>query len=235
MSGPLSSAIREQIAELDRTVSGSMMARKMWREIMTKDDRRKLLQIVDQEPRDPELDDDPALELCSLQEELIEGSVGKLLHRCFYRWGAVGMWMKSRHVSRSRAVAELAFEYGLLNEAGFRRLLLGLGEVEHAHSDPRLTWKRDTGELRLNGHLVRRVEYPSRASNLVTVLDSFEELGWPDRIDDPLPHGSDKQRLRETVRSLNQGLSEIRFRADGTGTGIVRETAQTRATPAPHT
>ena len=63
------------------------------------------------------------------------------------------------------------------------------------------------------------------APNQRLVLATFQESGWPERIDDPLPgrNGQDrKRRVRETAKSLNRGLAPgvARFHADGTGTGF---------------
>ena len=60
------------------------------------------------------------------------------------------------------------------------------------------------------------------------MLAAFEEEGWPPRIDDPLPpvKGVDpKQRLRDTIRTLNakQENPLIRFRAAGTGEHVIWE------------
>lgn len=57
------------------------------------------------------------------------------------------------------------------------------------------------------------------------ILEAFEEQGWPERIDDPLPReqGMDRIRLlRDTLRNLNRTLRgwPIRFAADGTKRGI---------------
>jgi hypothetical protein len=68
--------------------------------------------------------------------------------------------------------------------------------------------------LYLGTRIARRVV--PRASNVIKVLDAFEEEKWPERIDDP----TDAGKLHETLRSLNQGLQGMRFRADGTGQGI---------------
>ncbi len=114
-------------------------------------------------------------------------------------------------------------------------MLREIGESETNHVRVLPVWNQDTGELRFGDQVVRRVRSRTRADNIVRILDAFQEDGWPDRIDDPLPGGSDSQRLREAVRTLNQDLERIRFRADGTGTGIAWETAQARATPAPGT
>lgn len=58
------------------------------------------------------------------------------------------------------------------------------------------------------------------ADNVVAVLDAFQDNGWVERIEDPLSDQPDGQTLRETIRSLNNGLERIRFVADGTSQGI---------------
>ena len=73
---------------------------------------------------------------------------------------------------------------------------------------------------------MKRFQLPSR--NQETILSAFEEEGWPPRIDDPLPPAVDcdpKQRLRDTIKSLNRNrkLVRIRFKGDGTGQGVLWE------------
>jgi hypothetical protein len=86
----------------------------------------------------------------------------------------------------------------------------------------RPVWDADAGALWWNGAVVKRVY--RGAPNQRLVLATFEESGWPERIDDPL-HGQDgrnrKRRVRETAKSLNRGLAPatVVFHADGTGTG----------------
>ena len=63
------------------------------------------------------------------------------------------------------------------------------------------------------------------ADNQVRVLAAFEAAGWLHHIEDPLGHmagGRAKVRRRETIKSLNIGLTPgtIRFFSDGTGTGV---------------
>lgn len=226
--------VRSRLEELPLRLRGRVLALRMWHEVMTERDRRALYQEVKSAPRKPEVDDnlDPRLDKYPLKQELLEGSPGKLLHRCYYRWGVVGMWMKARKVPQPRAIIELAYELNLLSEADHRRLLAAVGEKESTPATQRPSWDHGTGKLHYGGKLARQVQNPGRATNIVAILDAFEEQGWPARIDDPLPDGGDKQRLREAIRTLNQGLSRLRFRADGTGSGICWEPADTRATPA---
>ena len=87
------------------------------------------------------------------------------------------------------------------------------------------TWDPDLRELRVGEVVIKRFRQPAR--NQVTVLASFQELGWPRRIDDPLTGNCEmepKRRLRDTVFALNRNhLSAwvLVFEADGTGTGII--------------
>jgi hypothetical protein len=87
-------------------------------------------------------------------------------------------------------------------------------------------WDSDLNELRMDQVLIKR--FRTQAVNQTTVLCAFEEDGWPDRIDDPLPplQGLDsKHRLHDTIKCLNRGhkVPLIRFRGDGTGQGIIWE------------
>lgn len=84
-------------------------------------------------------------------------------------------------------------------------------------------WDKSRSELRLRSLLIKRFRVP--APNQERVLDAFQEEGWPSRIDDPLPPSGNrpaKQRLRETVASLNrhQSTACLEFESDGKGLGI---------------
>lgn len=93
-------------------------------------------------------------------------------------------------------------------------------------NDSRPEWDSERHEFRLGGRIVKTFKVPS--PNQETILTAFEEDGWPRRIDDPLPpaHSMDpKQRLHDTIKSLNrnQKLRLIRFQGDGSGQGICWE------------
>jgi len=84
-------------------------------------------------------------------------------------------------------------------------------------------WDRSRQRLTLAGLIVK--EYKVPAGNQGSILDAFEEEGWPARVDDPLwltPDIDPKRRLHDTINSLNrhQKHSLLRFLGDGTGTGI---------------
>lgn len=85
------------------------------------------------------------------------------------------------------------------------------------------SWDQDSRELWFGDELIKRFRAPAR--NQETVLTAFEEMKWPVCIDDPLPpipSQDSKSRIQETIKSLNRRriTDAIRFRGDGTGTGV---------------
>jgi hypothetical protein len=94
---------------------------------------------------------------------------------------------------------------------------------------PMIHWDAETRRLRVNGQLVKRFKWP--AANQETILNAFQEEGWPDRIDDPLPPKPEqdpKRRLSDTIKCLNrnQTVQLIHFSGDGTGEGVLWELVQ---------
>lgn len=91
-------------------------------------------------------------------------------------------------------------------------------------------WDKEQGVLYWGREVEKRVA--SKAKNVIKVLDACEANGWADIVDDPLieeidRNGSpgpqrlpDPQKLHSTIKSLNRGLTRMRFHADGTGRRI---------------
>jgi hypothetical protein len=99
-----------------------------------------------------------------------------------------------------------------------------LERVVPAVNDLIPNWNVQTRELSWNGEIVKRFKW--HAVNQEWILSAFQEEGWPERIDDPLPPQPDqdaKRRLSDTIKCLNRKqISElIHFRGDGTGEGVV--------------
>jgi hypothetical protein len=83
-------------------------------------------------------------------------------------------------------------------------------------------WDKSESPYRLLvGDVIVRTVRPN-AFNIIRILDSFQELGWPREILDPLTGPREKQwsRMHEAIRSLNSGLSVIQFSGNGTSRGI---------------
>ena len=92
-------------------------------------------------------------------------------------------------------------------------------------------WNRARRELCVYGKLVKRYRVPAR--NQQAILGAFEEDGWPDRIDDPLPVNRDidpRTRLHDAVNRLNSCQTNrlLRFRGNGAGTGVSWELRRAR-------
>ena len=78
-------------------------------------------------------------------------------------------------------------------------------------------WDADRRELWFGSHLC--VRYKRLPLNQGLVLDSFQEMDWPGRIDDPLPRGILKDTLDNIRKAMND--SPIAFSGDGTAKGII--------------
>lgn len=92
-----------------------------------------------------------------------------------------------------------------------------------AKQRPNPIWDAETRELRVEGQVLKRFRRP--APILELVLASFQEMGWPAHLDDPMSPVHEivpEERLRDTVRRLNacQEPHRICFESDGLGAGI---------------
>ena len=92
-------------------------------------------------------------------------------------------------------------------------------QIEPTPSSTKPRWDSDLSQLTYSGDVIRKFRRPGSATNAIKVLDAFHEESWPQKIFDPLPAG----KLHETLKSLNEGLTRIKFRADGRGEGIIWE------------
>ena len=121
------------------------------------------------------------------------------------------------------------------SQAGARRGRVNTINEPPAHNAPpplKPVWDTSHRELRYNGRLVKRFRVP--AHNQIAILDAFQEDGWPEFIDDPIPpeHGIDpKQRLNVTIKSLNRNQFDalIRFHGNGNGLQVYWEAAESGA------
>jgi hypothetical protein len=93
--------------------------------------------------------------------------------------------------------------------------------VSPPHVKPQ--WNPLRRELSLGGITVKRFRVP--ADNQEIILRVFEDNGWPEQIDDPLPqqaHVDPQARLHDAIKRLNRKQANhlLRFHGNGTGTGI---------------
>ncbi len=104
-----------------------------------------------------------------------------------------------------------------------RGLTEGVGPVGAGEMNGTPYWDAAVRELWYRHRLVKH--FRREAPNQEHLLDAFQELGWPLRMDDPLPRHPDvdaRDRLRETIKSLNrcQEPPVIHFEVEVTGRGV---------------
>jgi hypothetical protein len=82
-------------------------------------------------------------------------------------------------------------------------------------------WIAERRELRVGGVLVKRFQQPAAVQELIFAV--FQEQGWQDWIDDPLPRAGiqdPQKRVHTTVNNLNHNHRHhlLHFKAGGMGT-----------------
>lgn len=136
----------------------------------------------------------------------------------------VGMWARAKGIGLKLATIELARQYGL-PEGIYQAFMKQLDDKERTsvtwELQNRPFWNHETCELRWNGEVIRRIKNRSQATDLIRILNAFEEDRWPNRIDNPIPGMRDRTKLGDRIKSLNHGLRQIKFGADGDGKGII--------------
>jgi len=139
-------------------------------------------------------------------------------HRRF-RAAASAHWHKRSRFVLTAGGAGLARQ---LLQQGMLGLLEGVGPVGAAGNGTPY-WDAAVRDLWYRHCLVKH--FRREAPNQGHLLDAFQELGWPLRMDDPLPRhaGVDsRDRLRDTVKSLNrcQAPLVVHFEVEVTGLGV---------------
>ena len=209
--------LQAKLQDLFKKISGSTVAMRMWQEpdLITPEDRNRLWDEVEKETRSPELDE--------VEEPGEDGEPrcrpADLVQRCYQRWGTVGMWMRAKKMQQPAAIVDLAYQLGMLLEPEHSRLLLGLGRRKKRPAQTkRPTWNKEQRVLRFEGRIVRKIQSVKVASNIVAILDAFEQRNWPSQVDTPevLPG----QKLHDAVYSLNRGLKNLAFHVTGDGARI---------------
>ncbi len=107
--------------------------------------------------------------------------------------------------------------------------------TQTAVAAPMPRWDKATRTLYFGDQIVKRFREP--AANQEAVLSAFEEQGWTQIIDDPLPpvatESSPEMRLRNTIRRLNANQVNplIHFHGDGSGFRVLWEAVQEAVLP----
>jgi hypothetical protein len=153
-------------------------------------------------------------------EHAAEATTARNQSRRFKREAGLSFTTKSCFVL-SQSTLGICSHNGSVNAPG-----LASAAVKHGSQEPVPFWNIARRVLAFHGQIVKQFKW--HAANQEVILCTFQEDGWPARIDDPLvplPILDDKVRLRDAIKALNrkQRHKLIHFRGDGTGQGIVWE------------
>ena len=116
--------------------------------------------------------------------------LGNDLEECYPRLGTVGMWRQARGTSAEQAIVEAARSINLMSEVTADWLLREIGEGDAVSTPSTPVWNVQTGELRLEGVVIRRLRVKAHPTNIQQIVDAFEATNWPTRIDNPLHMGN---------------------------------------------
>ena len=200
-SDTLPAAVRESLETARNRISNELAARELWTNRFTAADRRKF--------------DVPWPEVWKKHNSIIE------------------MWHVARGTPTLNAcIVEIAHALGFINGTHRESLLDALGASTRSGlasgGRGRSTaatphWNNDTKKLSYLNQTVREVVRPKQAYNIVTILNAFQDAGWPHRIDDPFGRKPSDDTRRRDISNLNKGLrnGRLKFACDGNGTGFV--------------
>ena len=174
-----------------------------------------------------QLDTDPwqfAVEISELRSHgLTHSDARRLLHDGYleHKYEVANNEFRQRtfHIAHSTRFSDASCF--ILTEKG-----VGFAESVLHSKSPQLerpVWNLQRRELCFAGEVIKRFRCP--AINQEALLSAFEEEGWQQRIDDPLPPmpgKCPKRRLHDTVKSLNRHHTKaiLQFHGDGTGEGL---------------
>jgi hypothetical protein len=95
-----------------------------------------------------------------------------------------------------------------------------------AVGEQRPVWDPARRILRVGNAVVKHFRVPAPSQEVI--INAFADEGWAPRVDDPLPPDIDSEpirRLQSAIMCLNRNQLRrlLRFRDDGTGTGVIWE------------
>jgi hypothetical protein len=124
-------------------------------------------------------------------------------------------------LSVERSMLEALRQLGWIPEARYERLVEAIGEGSDLlpRRGGRPEWRKPA--LYLRGQLIRQIRQTDKAFRIVSILDAFELRGWPPHLTYGQLKLEPGRELREAVATLNRGLEAIVFKPDGTGKGVL--------------
>jgi hypothetical protein len=143
--------------------------------------------------------------------------------RVFQSSGTTGLWRAAKGSENDIvALVDIARVFGY-SDISLQPLINALDTQSHPKRQSRYVpqWDDQKCELKFDGEIICVFKFPNRAQNPITILNSFQEENWPDRIFNPLPPSIRGTSLKSRLRRLNdQTKRKIKFRPEKNGTWI---------------
>lgn len=129
----------------------------------------------------------------------------------------------------SSILARLTDSLDTLVQDGLRNMIINKKQRIRLEHKPKPSWNSDSNKLYFDGVLIRKLG--GNAKVIRIILDAFEEEGWTEVIDNPLPGNIDARSLRDVTNSLNDKVKLIRFRPLKKDTEVLWEAREPLDTP----
>jgi hypothetical protein len=145
---------------------------------------------------------------------------------------AVSDWMHCKQTSKSHSLPitttmpELVDSLNDEIHKAFRRFPHGPETAQGPPPQDLPEWDKENLRLLWKGEVVRKVKFDGE--DIILILDSFHELGWPRRSLNPLPGFPENRvpKLESAIDSLNSKLKMLRFHTEKKCTEIWWEPIQ---------
>lgn len=135
------------------------------------------------------------------------------------------MWQKFHHIPEPVCLIEIGYKLGLIDLATRDEFLREINyktktiKAVKTLNNLKPIWKKETGELRYNDELIRKIRRTKCPTNAEAIFNAFHKARWKSTIPNPL-NNKDPKILEDSIRHLRKGLSVITFSSARRGAEI---------------
>ncbi len=135
------------------------------------------------------------------------------------------MWQKIHDIPQPVCLIEVGYKLGLIDLATRNEFLRDINykikaiKTVKTFNNLKPIWKKETGELRYNDELIRKIRRTKCPTNAEAIFNAFHKARWKSTIPNPLDN-KDPRTLEDSIRHLRKGLSLITFSSARRGTEI---------------
>jgi hypothetical protein len=135
------------------------------------------------------------------------------------------MWQKFHHIPEPVCLIEIGYKLGLIDLATRDEFLREINyktktiKAVKTLNNLKPIWKKETGELRYNDELIRKIRRTKCPTNAEAIFNAFHKARWKLTIPNPL-NNKDPKILEDSIRHLRKGLSVITFSSARRGAEI---------------